>query len=463
MGIVAIHHQSLTVSDLERTITFYRDLLGMRLCGRKHRRADDLGTALFGAAAGGGAAAADAVATPAEILIADMELGGTRVEFIQYMDPATRPYPGDPSVAGSAHLAILTQDIEAEVRRLEAAGVRFHTPVRTVCDPGRPAWRWCYFRDPDGICVELVESLEPAAEPVAGGDADRDTVGRETAFLQTGEYGDLERRRSEKRLAWLGARGCPARVDTPLPVTPVSPREAFELLFFEYMRLAPERMPVVEESPDHIVWLSEDDCPTLEACRRLGLDTRQICRAVSERPVQTFLSRLDPRLRFVRDYDEIRPYAGHCREQILRIDLESHMRDAIREARLAKAEGNKGYGSLLLMGGQVLARAHDTAVTTGDPSLHAEHSAILEAVRRWGSPDLTGALLVSTCEPCPMCTGLAVWAGVTTIVFGSSIAATAAMGRTRIGVTAAEIAERAPRVLDVIGGVLREECDLLYR
>jgi tRNA(Arg) A34 adenosine deaminase TadA len=62
-----------------------------------------------------------------------------------------------------------------------------------------------------------------------------------------------------------------------------------------------------------------------------------------------------------------------------------------------------------------------------------------------------------------MCTGLAVWAGVTTIVFGSSIAATAAMGRTRIGVTAAEIAERAPRVLDVIGGVLREECDLLYR
>ena len=82
---------------------------------------------------------------------------------------------------------------------------------------------------------------------------------------------------------------------------------------------------------------------------------------------------------------------------------------------------------------------------------------------RWGSPDLTGALLISTCEPCPMCTGLAVWAGVTTIMYGSSIADTAAMGRSRILVGAAEIAERSPRVMEVIGGVLREECDELYR
>ncbi len=89
-----------------------------------------------------------------------MELGGLRVEFIQYVDPPVRPYSGDPSVAGSAHIAILAADVESEYHRLLAAGVRFHTPVRTVRDPGRPVWKWCYFRDPDGICVELVESLE---------------------------------------------------------------------------------------------------------------------------------------------------------------------------------------------------------------------------------------------------------------------------------------------------------------
>jgi tRNA(adenine34) deaminase len=290
-----------------------------------------------------------------------------------------------------------------------------------------------------------------------------EAVTREIAGLEAGDLGLVERRRSDKRLRWLTEHGYPVRDDGPLPAEPVTPRQAYELLFFEYMGLTAEQMPVADESPDRIVWLSHDPCPTLEACIRLGLDTRQVCRAVSDRPVQTFLSRLDPRLRFVRDYAAMRPHATYCREQIARVDVEGVMHQAIEEAGLARAEGNKGYGCLLLIGDRVLARAHDTAVTLGDPSLHAEHAAILDAVRRWGSPDLTGALLVSTCEPCPMCTGLAVWAGVTTIMYGSSMEDTAAMGRTRIRVGAAEIAERSPRVVEVIGGMLREECDTLYR
>ena len=285
---------------------------------------------------------------------------------------------------------------------------------------------------------------------------------RETADLRTGDYGDIERRRSERRLAWLTAHGHLPRKGDPLPATPVSPRQAFELFFFAYMGRIPEEFPVLEESPDRIMWLSDDPCPTLSACRTLGLDTREVCRAVSERPVQTFLSRLDPRLRFVRDYTTIRPHAAHCREQIVRVDVEGAMREAIAEARVAKAEGNKGYGAVVLMGDRVLARTHDTAVTRGDPSLHAEHTAILEAIKLQGSPDLTGGLLISTCEPCPMCTGLAVWSGVTTIMYGSSIADTAAMGRSRILVGAREIADRSPRVVDVVGGVLKRETDPLY-
>ncbi len=285
---------------------------------------------------------------------------------------------------------------------------------------------------------------------------------RETADLRTGDHGAIERRRSERRLAWLTAHGYLPRKGNPLPASPVSPRQAFELFFFAYMGRTPDQLPVIEESPDRIVWLSDDPCPTLNACRTLGLDTREICRAVSERPVQTFLSRLDPRLRFVRDYSSIRPHAPHCREQIVRLDVEGAMREAIAEARAARAEGNKGYGAMAFMGDTVLSKARDTAVTSGDPSLHAEHTAILEALKSRGSPDLTGALLISTCEPCPMCMGLAIWSGVTTIMYGSSISDTAAMGRTRIQVGAKEIADRSPRVLDVVGGVLRTECDTLY-
>jgi tRNA(Arg) A34 adenosine deaminase TadA len=286
---------------------------------------------------------------------------------------------------------------------------------------------------------------------------------REIAGLQTGDYGAVERQRSAKRLGWLTARGYPPRHGDPFPATPVSPREAFELLFFEYMGLPLADLEVVEDTSDRIIYRSHDRCPTLDACSRLGLDTREVCKAVSERPVQTFLSRLDPRLRFARDYATMRPYGACCRESIVRVDMEGAMRAAIAEARVARTEGNKGYGAVLLMGTEVLAQTHDTGITAGDPSLHAEHTAILQAIRHQGHPDLTGALIVSTCEPCPMCTGLAVWAGVTTIMYGSSIADTAAMGRSRIQVSASEIAERSPRVMEVMGGLLREECDSLYR
>jgi len=228
------------------------------------------------------------------------------------------------------------------------------------------------------------------------------------------------------------------------------------------MGLPPEELPVAEKSDSGITWISVNPCSTLEACSRLGLDTRVVCRAVYEKPVQTFLTQLDARLRFVRDYSAIRPHAPHCRESIIRVDLEGLMREAIAEAWVAKTEGNKGYGALLVMGDRVIARAHDSISTDGDPSQHGELKAIREAAATLGTPDLCGALLVSTCEPCPMCAALATWANVTTVVFGSSIADTAAMGRTRIMVGAAEIAERSPFTMDVIGGVLKEECDRLY-
>jgi tRNA(adenine34) deaminase len=271
-----------------------------------------------------------------------------------------------------------------------------------------------------------------------------------------------EREVALKRLAWLERRGLSRPAGRPDPASPVSPRAAFELLFFEYMGLDPADLAVTEESDSRITWLSTNPCPTLEACDQSGLDTRVVCRAVYERSTQAFLSQLDPGLRFIRDYSEIRPHGPHCRESIVRVDIQDLMRQALVEARAAKAEGNKGYGAVLVWEDQVLTRAHDTGCTDGDPSQHGELKAIRQATAALGTPDLRGALLVSTCEPCPMCAGLAAWANVTTIVYGASIADTAAMGRTRIMLPAAEVAARAPGYMEVIGGVLKEECDRLY-
>ena len=267
----------------------------------------------------------------------------------------------------------------------------------------------------------------------------------------------IEREIAEKRMAWLAhnppAAGQPAHT---------SPRQAFEALFFTYMGLETDDLPIVSEADTEIVWQSLNRCPTLEATRRLGLDTRQVCRAINEKSTQAFLSQFDPQLRFLRSYQEIRPYSNYCLERIVRVDFAAMMKLAIEEARVSRLEGNKGYGALVVRGHEVLGKAHDTAVTEHDPSRHAETNAIRQAVQTLGDGNLSGAILVSTCEPCPMCSSLAVWANLTSIVYGVSIEETARMGKSRIRVGAKEIVERSPAMVEVIGDVLREECRALY-
>jgi len=241
-----------------------------------------------------------------------------------------------------------------------------------------------------------------------------------------------------------------------------TPRQAYELLFFENMGLSPDELPIISESPDEIVWLSRNRCSLLEACLALGLDTRQVCRPVNEKATQAFLSRLNPQLRFHRSYDEIRPHAAVCREKIVRTDFAATMRIALHEAQLSKSEGNKGYGAVVVFDHHLLGQAHDTAITRRDPSLHAEVNAIRQAVKAKDDTDLCGAILFATCEPCPMCASLAVWANVTTIVYGVSIQETAALGRSRITISANEIVARSPASIEIIGNVLHDECRALY-
>ena len=275
--------------------------------------------------------------------------------------------------------------------------------------------------------------------------------------LRRSAYREIESEIAQKRIAWLA-------LNHPAAGKPIlcSPRQAFEELFFNYMDLPVNELPVLSETDDEIVWRSLNRCPTLEACQRLGLDTRRICRAINEKSTQAFLSRLDPQLRFLRSYAEIRPYTDYCRESIVRVDFEDMLRLAIAEARASRQDGNKGYGAVVVLGREILGKAHDTAVTEHDPSRHAEVNAIRQAVQVFGDGNLSGAILFSTCEPCPMCSSLAVWANLTTIVYGVSIEETVKMGKSRIRVSAKEIIEQSPVMIEVIGEVLREECRALY-
>ena len=282
-------------------------------------------------------------------------------------------------------------------------------------------------------------------------------VKRQTELLRQDAFRTIEEQIIQTRTAWF-------RENYPDGwKRKSSPRIAFETLFFDCMNLRRDELPVISETESQITWSSLNRCPTLEACRELGLDTRTVCRSINEKATQAFVSLIDPRLRFHRSYDDIRPHANHCKEWIVRVDFEKMMRIAIDEARQSRAESNKGYGAVVILGDRILAKAHDTAITENDPSLHAEVNAIRQAVDVLGDSNLCGAVLFSTCEPCPMCASLAVWANLTTIVYGVSIEETACMGKSRIIIGCREIIDQSPVRMEVIGDALHDECLALYQ
>jgi len=137
------------------------------------------------------------------------------------------------------------------------------------------------------------------------------------------------------------------------------------------------------------------------------------------------------------------------------------MQTALEEARASLRGGNKGFGAVLVRDGKVLGKAHDTVAEDSDPTSHAEMNLVREGCRKLGK-DLTGCVIVSTHEPCPMCTSAMIWARVSEVAYGARIVDSKREGRTMIELGCQEIVERSPWGLKVTEGVLKQECSLLY-
>lgn len=86
------------------------------------------------------------------------------------------------------------------------------------------------------------------------------------------------------------------------------------------------------------------------------------------------------------------------------------------------------FGALVARDGKVLGRGCNEVLAANDPTAHAEITAIRAACKALGSFQLRGCVLVTTCEPCPMCLGAAYWARVDRIVYGSGRRDAAAVG-----------------------------------
>jgi guanine deaminase len=83
------------------------------------------------------------------------------------------------------------------------------------------------------------------------------------------------------------------------------------------------------------------------------------------------------------------------------------------------AEGGGPFGALVVGGGELLATGQNRVTRDNDPTAHAEVQAIRAACRTIGDFSLTGCVLYTSCEPCPLCVSAALWARLDRVVYAA--------------------------------------------
>jgi len=141
------------------------------------------------------------------------------------------------------------------------------------------------------------------------------------------------------------------------------------------------------------------------------------------------------------------------------IEHEQFMREALAEARQALAEGEVPVGAVVVSAGEVIGRGHNSPVSLGDPTAHAEVLALRDAARKVGNYRLPGGTLYVTVEPCPMCAGACLQSRVARVVFGARDPKAGAL----VSLYRLVDDSRLPHRAQVVEGVLVEECGALLR
>ena len=106
-------------------------------------------------------------------------------------------------------------------------------------------------------------------------------------------------------------------------------------------------------------------------------------------------------------------------KQITNQDRE-FMREAIRLASDSVRNGGGPFGAVVVKDGKIVAGSSNRVTIDNDPTAHAEVNTIREACRRLGTFDLSGCVIYTSCEPCPMCLGAIYWAHIDRIYYGNT-------------------------------------------
>ena len=131
---------------------------------------------------------------------------------------------------------------------------------------------------------------------------------------------------------------------------------------------------------------------------------------------------------------------------------EAFMKEALREAEAARAEGEVPIGAVVVAKGRVIARGHNMTERLHDPIAHAEMIALTAATEAVGGKYLNDCSLYVTVEPCPMCAAALCWAQLGRLVYGA--------GDPKRGFSLYSPSLLHPRT-EVVSGLMADECGSL--
>jgi glyoxylase I family protein len=144
--ILTADHTGITVSNLERSLAFWRDVLGFELSHRAHQ-AGELAEEITGVPG-------------AEISLAVLKAPGHKIELLQYLAPADRRQHIElrPCDVGSVHVALTVNNLDAVLEKIVASGWKAGRKPQTLTTGPNAGKRVIYVRDPDGTTIEFMQS-----------------------------------------------------------------------------------------------------------------------------------------------------------------------------------------------------------------------------------------------------------------------------------------------------------------
>ncbi len=147
--ILGADHTGITVSNLERSLAFWRDVLGFELSHHAHQ-AGEMASEITGVAG-------------AELKLAVVKApGGHKIELLEYLAPADGRRHGDfrPCDVGHIHVALIVDDLDAILSAIEASGWKAAGKPQSLRSGPNAGKRVLYVRDPDGTTIEFMQRPE---------------------------------------------------------------------------------------------------------------------------------------------------------------------------------------------------------------------------------------------------------------------------------------------------------------